>query len=804
MAYTQDELKAMLAKARADGTYKPGYIKEIKFQEALKDQKKAHEAARTTRTTPSGLKITDSNGPVVYTNPETGRVNTSVDPTGLNVYADSRSPSAGKKGFYYNSAGEFVNGIMPDNYYYNDALGAMVEGKAGLPRQAESGMFSGGAYAGQEGDDALTNPFGPDAMAYNAEGQRIARPKTEAAATTTESTAAEDTGMLTGDAGSGTPAFGSQPATAEGRQQFLTNLTSAYAAGELTPEQAAKYKEAYLTNPDLTDEERDYMTEALSSTGREYSGMLTQGQSGSKDIQAWWKDINKLRRQDPAEFEAWVQSDPEMATRWFAWASNKGQNYGENDNFSREEARRRAATLAYQMSQEAGYGEDGKKDGKTYAYDFDTFKDVNSNWGEGDFWKIGTPQKTSESPFGEILNNPVVQTVGNLALPGYFAAGTLALNAANNGEVSWEDVGKAVISAAPLIGDKLAPIINASPIITTGGVVAGGNLLAGEDLKDSLMAGGTNILTNVAAGSVRDVIEGNSVSNTLGQVMPDEWANAVSSTIDTSVTPAVQDLLHPDLSDELTLADGTKVRYSELEKTTDGWADVDPQGNYTTLDGRTFNFDDVVTVGVFQRSDFSKALDFLNEIPGFPEGLDTLGKYLRWRLPPGGGSPVEGADGALLGGTPQTAGTNGGQQQQQQPTSLEEEADVLLSDITDGSDDINRDPLGDSLNELDNTLLGGFPGLEDVQTVTDNPDEGDITDDPLVPGTVPTTGTTGGGSYQPQQQVAAGGMLGGGSVAPYESGDLFDLIKIRASTPAAQKLRISHLANLQAQREFNS
>lgn len=73
--------------------------------------------------------------------------------------------------FYYDKDGNFGLGIRPENLYYNDALGAMVEGTAGVPASQGSELSLGGGVAAPArdavaGDDIFSNPF-PDASGGN-------------------------------------------------------------------------------------------------------------------------------------------------------------------------------------------------------------------------------------------------------------------------------------------------------------------------------------------------------------------------------------------------------------------------------------------------------------------------------------------------------------------------------------------------------------------------------------------------------------------------------------------------------------
>jgi hypothetical protein len=182
-----------------------------------------------------------------------------------------------------------------------------------------------------------------------------------------------------------------------------------------------------------------------------------QGSSSEADINAWWTEMNAFRRQNPTEFSEWESSNPAMAVRWNARAANKSQTY--DDGFSRKAAKARAKELAYGMTQELGYGTDGVNNGKTVVSDFNTVNDVSSNWGAGDFWKVGTEQSFTTGLDNLVQDDPMMVA------------------------------GIAAALLMPQLAPALAGALGVSNAVAAGIITGGIEAARGGDVKDILTAG---------------------------------------------------------------------------------------------------------------------------------------------------------------------------------------------------------------------------------------------------------------------------------------------------------------------------
>ena len=83
-----------------------------------------------------------------------------------------------KTGFYYDKNGVFKKGVLPEKVYYNDKLGAMVEGVAGYAASKGSALSLGGQSGtlttpGKEGHSAFSDPFSEDGFTYGKGGVKI-------------------------------------------------------------------------------------------------------------------------------------------------------------------------------------------------------------------------------------------------------------------------------------------------------------------------------------------------------------------------------------------------------------------------------------------------------------------------------------------------------------------------------------------------------------------------------------------------------------------------------------------------------
>jgi hypothetical protein len=162
------------------------------------------------------------------------------------------------------------------------------------------------------------------------------------------------------------------------------------------------------------------------------------------DINKWWTDVRDVFNTNPEAFTQWEGENPEMAMRWHARAANK--DVANSQDWSNEDHTNRGRQLA----QQTGFGgEDGKENGQMIAYEYGgPFKDVNNEWGAGDFWKIGRPNKIKGGIKDFLEDNPW-KAVGMVAAA--FVAPQLAGYLATAG-AGMSPVAAAALSNAILTG----------------------------------------------------------------------------------------------------------------------------------------------------------------------------------------------------------------------------------------------------------------------------------------------------------------------------------------------------------------
>ena len=240
---------------------------------------------------------------------------------------------------------------------------------------------------------------------------------------------------------------------------------------------------------------------------------LIQGTSTAEDITQWVGDMLVMRRDFPEEFAAWENTNPEMGIRFNARVGNgdyderRFQATGEFGSLQRfdttpnifdsAESKKRAEELAVFITQRDGDSFGGKQ---SIAFNFNQFNDVQKNYGEHDFWKIGTPQKAD----GGLLEDPwqLVPIATRVALAvGFGAAG------------------------GSLVGGLFTPAVGGG--LTTAGTIgtgvgAGlGSTLATQGLNEEfdltgLLEGGLKGGFTAAAGLVlKDIMEALGVTDTL-------------------------------------------------------------------------------------------------------------------------------------------------------------------------------------------------------------------------------------------------------------------------------------------------
>ena len=185
-------------------------------------------------------------------------------------------------------------------------------------------------------------------------------------------------------------------------------------------------------------------------------------------VQEFLNTARSLHMYNPEAFAEWELKNPEMALRYHARAAAGNGQVGGIEGYDHAG---RAQALSYGISQQLGYGEDGKKDGKAIAYNFDTFNDLQSENGDGDFWKLGTPNTFTNDLSDFIEDNP-------LAIAGVAAS-----------------------IAAPWAAPALAGALGVSNAVAAGIMSAGASALQGGDLKDIVTSG--LISWGIPAGSAK-------------------------------------------------------------------------------------------------------------------------------------------------------------------------------------------------------------------------------------------------------------------------------------------------------------
>ena len=232
------------------------------------------------------------------------------------------------------------------------------------------------------------------------------------------------------------------------------------------------------------------------------------GGGSNEDIKTFFNGINILHNNNPEDFAKWEQQNPEMAVRWHAQAAHRGGTSG-----SQDEHNSRAQQIAYDLSQQAGYGEDGRQDGKEFAFDYDTFRDINNKDGMGDFWKIGQANTTSESAFGDFLNNPIVNLAASAAAPFTGGLSVVALQGAklaNGQELSPEMVISTVMAVGGVPASQYLQTAGGLSAATANALVqSAGEAIQGGDLKDIALAGGTSFLATKGTEAFQDFRDGN-------------------------------------------------------------------------------------------------------------------------------------------------------------------------------------------------------------------------------------------------------------------------------------------------------
>ena len=232
---------------------------------------------------------------------------------------------------------------------------------------------------------------------------------------------------------------------------------------------------------------RAQQLEKLLSTSR-FQQAYTEGLRADPNTnpQEFFNSIHTMFYYSPEEFALW-RNNPDnidMAIRFHAMAAT-GEfgpaNKSGDEEWDSKKHQQFADTLGFKLSQDLGWGEDGKQDGSMIAtnYDGKISKDVNNPKSGGDFWKIGTPEKITDGVRNWVVDNPVESAIIVAALA--FAPQVIGtLSAAGTTGTGLTGV---VLSAG--VAPAFAPMA-AAGLYAAGTQLATG-LASGEDLDADLL-----------------------------------------------------------------------------------------------------------------------------------------------------------------------------------------------------------------------------------------------------------------------------------------------------------------------------
>jgi hypothetical protein len=229
---------------------------------------------------------------------------------------------------------------------------------------------------------------------------------------------------------------------------------------------------------------------------------LNDQKSNFAQIGDWVNSTYDWMNKDPNGFQAWADSDPRNATRFFSRLAlgdvGLGGQRSIKDNVFGMSAKDFNNTAAYYATQEAvrrGMGEDNKEDGKTISYEYsgDVSKGLNNAWGSGDFYKIGN-QNSMKGGLKDFISDNPLETAGLIALAAFGVPAAAGAAGAAAG-------GTATLGGAAAAG-------------AAGGATAAGgaSLITGQGLKDSLSAALKGGLTGAVTGGVGHFASGVSSS----------------------------------------------------------------------------------------------------------------------------------------------------------------------------------------------------------------------------------------------------------------------------------------------------
>ena len=194
--------------------------------------------------------------------------------------------------------------------------------------------------------------------------------------------------------------------------EFLSQLD-----GEQSLAAASKYADIFHANKnDLAAHARTMEAgQAFTADADFLTKLGNYAEENRTGVQEFLNTARGLHMHNPEAFEEWELANPEMALRYHARAAAGNGNVGGIEGYDHAG---RAQALSYGISQQLGFGEDGKQDGTAIAYDFDQFNDVNTESGDGDFWKLGTAQ-TFTNDFSDFIEDNPLEFAGTIALAAF-------------------------------------------------------------------------------------------------------------------------------------------------------------------------------------------------------------------------------------------------------------------------------------------------------------------------------------------------------------------------------------------------
>ena len=268
---------------------------------------------------------------------------------------------------------------------------------------------------------------------------------------------AEPTAASTDDTSAGTA---QPPTSVTDGTSFFNDLNRAFYEGNLTDDQKQSFL-ANIDNPDLSPEQRNAVWDAsLVERANKATELVANGtkKTFNDNLGTFLNTIYSMEQANPEAYNLWLQNNPEWGVKYNA-AMATGR-YFTDQNIDTKKYQNTANQLSYYQSQEAGWGKDGKKDGKAYVSGYgQQWNDVTNEGGRGDFMKLGRPGAVKGGVLDFIEDNPVevAATIASMFIP----------------------------AAAPAVAGALG----VSPTVASGIMAAGLETAKGGDLQDVLTAG---------------------------------------------------------------------------------------------------------------------------------------------------------------------------------------------------------------------------------------------------------------------------------------------------------------------------